>query len=793
MKKVELLAPAGNYEGFLGAIHAGADAVYIGGKKYGARAYAANFTEEEVCLAIRYAHLFDRKLYLTVNTLVKESEIGELTEYIRPFYEAGLDGVIVQDVGVLSLLRKSFPGLPLHGSTQMTITGARGARFLMGQGVSRVVPARELSLGEILRIKETGIEVEAFIHGAMCYCYSGQCLFSSMLGGRSGNRGRCAQPCRLPYELVGADGPAGQGYYLSLKDMCTIAFLPQLIEAGIDSFKIEGRMKKPEYAAGVTAIYRKYIDRCYAAPGAEYTVDQEDMERLRSLYIRSEIQEGYYHRHNGREMITPQQPGYAGTDETYLQEIRQTYLEQRSKIPVCGEVRLEKDRPALLTLWTENGRYGYEENSAKRQDHTLASRRYRICQTGQTAQAAMNKPLTKEAVEKQLRKTGNTPFFMEKLEIMMEPDLFLPVRALNDLRRDALLALEEAMTGADAVTRHITASAGSESKWNAETTYHKTKHLTETEYGTETERDMVMTTVPYLAVQIQHREQFPAVSELPEINRLYIDGDLFLADAADRGQEAFDVRLVDWKAKRPGRTLFLVMPQIVRLRDEAYLETVKGVLSASAAIWDGVLVRNLESLCWLQEENYRGEIIGDAGLYVWNRRAKAFYEQIGVSVCAPLECKKEDLYETGTEGMEVIVYGRTLLMITANCVRKTAGRCPKETGARPRAGRGQAETPSGQEESRMLLRDRYGTDFPVRIVCTHCYNEIYNSIPLSLHEYGKSVIKECPSGIRLAFTTEGEEEIRQVLACYRDFIREPEKRRKVDFSYTKGHYKRGAE
>ena len=251
MKKVELLAPAGNTEAFYGAIHAGADAVYLGGNRFGARAYAENFSEEELVACIRYAHLFGRKVYLTVNTLVKESEFSEIYEYLEPYYRAGLDGVIIQDLGVFSFIRENFPGMELHGSTQMTITGEYGAEFLKEQGACRVVPARELSLKEIRRIKEaTGMEIECFIHGAMCYCYSGQCLFSSILGGRSGNRGRCAQPCRLPYSSKGQK----ECYPLSLKDMCTIESIPELLRAGIDSFKIEGRMKKAEYAAGVTAI-----------------------------------------------------------------------------------------------------------------------------------------------------------------------------------------------------------------------------------------------------------------------------------------------------------------------------------------------------------------------------------------------------------------------------------------------------------------------------------------------------------------------------------------------------------
>ena len=263
-KKVELLSPSGNAEAFYGAIHAGADAIYLGGSRFGARAYAENFSEEELVACIRYAHLFQRKVYLTVNTLVKESEFSGLYEYVLPYYRAGLDGVIVQDMGVFAYLREHFPGMELHGSTQMTITGEYGAAFLKEQGACRVVPARELSLAEIRRIKEvTGLEIECFIHGAMCYCYSGQCLFSSILGGRSGNRGRCAQPCRLPYTT--GKHPK-ECYPLSLKDMCTIEYIPELLEAGIDSFKIEGRMKTALYVATVARTYRKAIDDYFTDP-----------------------------------------------------------------------------------------------------------------------------------------------------------------------------------------------------------------------------------------------------------------------------------------------------------------------------------------------------------------------------------------------------------------------------------------------------------------------------------------------------------------------------------------------
>ena len=389
-KKVELLAPAGNAEAFYGAIHAGADAIYLGGSRFGARAYAENFSEEELVACIRYAHLFQRKVYLTVNTLVKESEFSGLYEYVLPYYRAGLDGVIVQDMGVFAYLREHFPRMELHGSTQMTITGEYGAAFLKEQGACRVVPARELSLAEIRRIKEvTGLEIECFIHGAMCYCYSGQCLFSSILGGRSGNRGRCAQPCRLPYTT--GKHPK-ECYPLSLKDMCTIEYIPELLEAGIDSFKIEGRMKKPEYAAGVTAIYRKYIDRYYADSKAPQKISAADMHTLSCLYIRSERQDGYYHKHNGGEMVTLDSPAYSGSDETLLQNIRKEHLEHRLTLPVSMQAEFLTGETAKLYLWTGESAVTVE---------------------GNVVEEASRQPITQENIAKQLGKLGDSHFHLE--------------------------------------------------------------------------------------------------------------------------------------------------------------------------------------------------------------------------------------------------------------------------------------------------------------------------------------------------------------------------------------------
>ena len=311
--KVEILAPAGSYDILMADFAAGADAVYLGGAMFGARAYANNLSQEELLRALDYAHLHDKKIYLTVNTLMKQQELEDrLLPYLEPFYKAGLSAVIVQDFGAFEAIKEAFPGLHIHASTQMTVTGAAGAKLLKEAGASRVVTARELNLAEIKAIHDNcDIEIESFIHGALCYCYSGQCLLSSFQGGRSGNRGRCAQPCRLMYTPQTSAMPRtkgkglrgdenrqkdsnGSAYLLSPKDMCGLPVLPDIIEAGVYSLKIEGRMKNVNYAAGVTGIYRKYVDR-YLEYGREgFKVEDSDINDLMDLYNRGAFTTGYY-------------------------------------------------------------------------------------------------------------------------------------------------------------------------------------------------------------------------------------------------------------------------------------------------------------------------------------------------------------------------------------------------------------------------------------------------------------------------------------------------------------------
>lgn len=405
----ELLAPAGSLEICKAVIDAGADAVYLGGQQFGARAYANNFSKEELLEALNYAHLRGKKIYLTINTLLKNEELNALYDYLLPYYEHGLDAVIVQDIGALSYIHNCFPDLEIHTSTQMTVTGADGIRLLQQLGVTRVVMAREVSVEEMKYMQEqTGIELEAFVHGALCYSYSGQCLFSSMLGGRSGNRGRCAQPCRLPYKVDNKEK-----YILSLKDFCGIEKLPLLYDAGVYSLKIEGRMKQLSYAVGVVSYYRKYID-LFLKQKNNFLVSHKDKKELQAIGSRCGFTDTYFDKHNGTDMVTFEKPSFQQTLEVNPHEKVYQKIE--------GHLILQKDHPALFKI-----RY-----------HDIE-----VTSVGAVVQKAMKQPLIETDLKQRLEKIKDTAFEFLNIKIEMEEDVFLPNGAINQLKRDAIHQLEE--------------------------------------------------------------------------------------------------------------------------------------------------------------------------------------------------------------------------------------------------------------------------------------------------------------------------------------------------------------
>ena len=754
--RVELLAPAGNYEAFLGAVNAGADAVYLGGEKFGARAYADNFTDEDICRALHTAHFMGKKVYLTVNTLIKETEFAGLYDWLLPFYESGLDGVIVQDIGVLCYIRENFKDLALHASTQMALTGAGGASFIKEQGVTRIVPARELSLTEVRRIKEqTGLELECFIHGAMCYCYSGQCLFSSILGGRSGNRGRCAQPCRLPYRIYdGKENIKDVEYPLSLKDMCTIDYIPQLIEAGIDSFKIEGRMKKPEYAAGVTALYRKYIDLYEEKGVKDFHVTNDDMENLCSLYIRSEVQTGYYERHNGREMITLQKPSYTGSDQNLLEELRTRYIKDVDKLPVKMSVTLTAGEASRLLITDMQG--------------------ISVSVSGNAVEAAQKSPLSHETVRKQMEKTGNSHVRVTECEVNIQGDVFMPVGALNELRR----------RGAEAYERQHIIARGMipERKREEELTNIKDYRPTESvnsinkqSNATATEPDKA-NAKPVIDILISTCEQLAAVAAYP-CRRIYIDSDLYLSN-----REEIE-RYID---QNSNPVYCLALPYVLRARDEEYMRLLTAAIKSGSKI-RGFLVRNYEEVSYVKDLGGNYIMVPDAGMYVFNRESIRFWEQYSEEFTLPYELNAGENGKLADYGhcigmnSAMIVYSRIPMMISANCIRKTGGHCTRQlTGSRI----GKDDCPDSIEnlKNRMQLKDRYGTDFPVETNCVHCYNIIYNSVPYSLHKKKEEAVRIGADIWRYDFTAESGADCMEIL--------EGKFRYK---EYTTGHFKRGVE
>lgn len=719
MKRVELLAPAGNYDALLGAVNAGADAVYLGGEQYGARAYADNFSRDEIISGIRLAHIYHKKIYLTINTLVKERELEGLYDFLLPFYEAGLDGVIIQDLGVLAYVRRYFPGLELHASTQMTLTGSEGVSFLKEYGVSRVVPARELSLEEIKDLKQTGAEVEIFIHGAMCYCYSGQCLFSSILGGRSGNRGRCAQPCRLPYEINGGK----ECFPLSMRDMCTIDLLPELIESGVDSFKIEGRMKKPSYVAGVTAIYRKYIDQYYEKGSIH--VSAQDRQLLSSLYIRSKIGDGYFHRHNGREMLTLESPAYSETDPGILTEIADRYVHAPEKVPVDAQIELCSGKPAKLSL--------------------RAKEAVITCE-GEIVQEAQKQPLQMEKIEQQIRKMGASLLKVQDIKVKTQGQVFLPIGAINELRRKAVLAMEDKLIAApcrEAVPY--------------EPYVRPQKQRLQKRAGGENLRKP-------LEVCVSTWDQFDQIIDRG-LYRIYLDSRLFLV------KETLQKKL---SLKKGNTQIYGSTPYIVREKDDKTLFDVRDAYKEQ--LIQGVLIRNLESLAILKDSIAKKDLELDYGVYVWNHEALDLLSDKASGICLPVELNKgewEELITYGKQKMRLsaVVYGRLPMMITANCLQKTSDGCRGKSGT-------------------VMLKDRYGKEFPVYHDCRHCYNIVYNSVPLSLHRAFSEELQEALH-CRLDFTLETANECLKVTEYFQKISVQYED--PFYSEYTTGHYKRGVE
>ncbi|MFR1766685.1 MAG: DUF3656 domain-containing U32 family peptidase [Lachnospira sp.] len=745
--RIEVLSPAGSYDILTAVISAGADAVYLGGDMFGARAYAGNFNRDELIKAIDYAHLRDVKIYMTVNTLLKEDELdGKLIDYIAPFYEAGLDAAIVQDMGVFKTLKENFPSLSLHASTQMTVTGKYSAGLLEKLGASRIVTARELDLNEIKSIREScNIEIESFVHGALCYCYSGQCLLSSFNGSRSGNRGRCAQPCRLGYEVIDENGniinSKNSLYALSPKDMCALSILPKVIEAGVNSLKIEGRMKNVTYASKVTSLYRKYVDM-YLEKGAKgYSVLSGDIDDLMDIYNRGAFTTGYYNSSKGKNMMSVARPNHMGTKALRVEKNvggRVTFLALRQinsqdvfeidsdnsfssgrnyKEGETFDVNLPRkyELPKGRILYrTRNNRIASEvlENFVKN-EAKIPVCMYMIAKlnqplalniqttdksgnvitasvTGPIVMEAQNQPADADKVKAQLAKLGNTPFYAEHVETEFAGKVFIPVAHINDIRREAVEKLIQNKLELSGRKFHKEQVNVTVSYKDATTKNEKRKPL----------KSCMISDLSYIDYIIANNT----------IKAIYLDFSMFHKKNTNTLQEAVI------KAHSSNKEVVGVLPHVLRGRGEKKTRELIELMNFCRV--DAFLVRSLEQIGLLgsisKNDGYGGSIniITDANLYCWNKAAIAQFKQLAglcglnlLRVTYPYELKFNEIQKIADADIdfELAVYSKIPLMISEQCVRKTYGLCDNSNGS-------------------IFLKDRKNCVNEIKSVCGYCYS-----------------------------------------------------------------------
>lgn len=777
----ELLAPAGSFEHLKAAVNAGADAIYMGGEKFGARAYAHNFSKGDMIEALEFAHFHERKLYLTVNTLMKENELSEeLGDFLLPYYEHGLDGVIVQDFGAVRFIRKNFPDMEIHGSTQMTITDFHGAVAAKRMGLSRVVPARELSLAEIKRIKEeTGLEVEVFVHGALCYCYSGQCLLSSLYGGRSGNRGRCAQPCRLAYQLEDCAGnPLGkqekEKYLLSPKDLCSLSMLPELMELPVDSLKIEGRMKNVEYVAGVTAIYRKYLDELAVnwKKGDQFCPRQEDVYALEELYCRGSFTQGYWKKHNGQDMMSVVSPKNTGRKIGKIISISKNKVKISFEdtlhpkdilvIPVsadrqeeliltvpskCQEEVGKKGQIILNVPRTQSLRAGmpvYRRKNIELSAHIEKNILNKVIKypvtgditlkvgeplmlelfcrdecafvEGAVVEASEKRPVAKEDILRQMNKTGNVPFTLTNFEVNMEENCFLPMSVLKNMRQQAFALLEDLLKKGEERRRQI--QEGDSLKANNYNLPEIKKKIDNLSDNIIIDNDVSLddfTTSDFLPEKIAtvyNKEQVKLYSQDAFFDAICLPYEFF-------GLER--ILKIAQDIKSTGKKVYFCMPRVFRKSE--MLESLKSVCLSS--VWDGIYVYTINEAEFLHQSGCRIPMLAGASFYHWNemafRETHALYPQMIIREL-PVELSKreaEDMFlaldKTDQKEVffEVLVYGRISVMQSAQCLKKTTGQCNKIS-------------------EQLYLRDKKGRKLPITTHCRDCYNLIWQEMPMNL-------------------------------------------------------------
>ncbi|HHW04122.1 MAG TPA: U32 family peptidase [Thermoanaerobacterales bacterium] len=805
MKAPEILSPAGSFEALKAAVENGADAVYLGGKEFNARKGAANFSRDELRAACEYAHLKGVNIYVTVNILLSDREMEEVGNFIDFLYSIGVDGIIVQDLGLGFFIKKNFQEMELHASTQMTIHNLESAKVLKELNFDRIVLARELSLEDIKEIKkETGLKIETFVHGALCFCYSGQCLMSSFIGARSGNRGQCAQPCRLPYTIVDnkARPLSERLHFLSPRDLNMIEYLPELIEAGIDSFKIEGRLKRPEYVAQVTAIYRKAVDSFLENP-SKYRIGIEDKKRLAQIFNR-DFTTGYYFKNPGSELMSIDCPRNKGvflgkvTGFNVKTGMTQILLEDTLRVGDGVDFRgddgfgytvtrffvdkkevKEAEAGDLIEIKTKKslpkGTPVYKTCDIKLMEHLEETYRnpklekkipvdievtvkkgcpvqikvmdedgnISIRKTDYITEKAEKKPLEQRVLKEQIDRLGNTVFKLRKFTARIDDDAMVPFSIINELRRSAIKDIEN-----QRIDAHIKLNPSGNWKEYLEKVY-----------------DFKKETTPDTGLKFSVR-----VSSCEAAEAAILAG----ADIIYYGGEDLSATFSSYKeaykfARKNGREFFMVFPRIIKnqrmklfnsLLDELQKNEVRGILAGNLGI--------------LNEAKKQGfEIIADFSLNVFNSLSINLLGRLGATrVILSNELTLNQIKEMNSSvEKECIVHGKIPLMVSEhNLIKSNLKDCERAFG----------------------LKDRIGKVFPVKIDedgRTH----IYNCDELCMINYLDQMSRSGINVMQLYLIDETPERVHKVVSAY---VKTAKKEQEIDESeitpeFTHGHFFRG--
>lgn len=814
MYKPELLAPAGSFDALRAALNAGADAVYIGGSMFGARAYADNPDEDALLKCIDFCHLRDKKIYLTVNTILKNNELyDKLYSFLKPCYEEGLDAVIVQDRGVMRFINDNFKGLPIHISTQAGVTAAAGAELLASEfdAITRVVPARELSLKELARFREeTKLEMEVFIHGALCYCYSGQCLLSSMIGGRSGNRGRCAQPCRKLYSAMVDNERREEKYYLSPKDICSVEQLESLIGLGIDSFKIEGRMKSPEYVANVVDGYRRLIDRHFSEEKSSFS-NALITASFKEIYNRGGFNNGYFSQHNGPDMMSMERNGHSGVQVAKVTKVnsREAVIRLNKEIHAADVLEIRSginsvyeftvgaaqdgkqagDIIKILTMKGKNAQPGMEVYRTKnasllsslndnflkinsrikvhaefecvfgkpvRLTFSSPDGSFSVSVEGNAPQKAQNAPATKESIIKQLSKLGDTDFEYADISVKLEDGLFISVSELNSIRREACAKY------ADEYPARL-------SRKNFEETYDSAvgKRFTENNCSSQSTSSATLTIV----ASVVNPGQFKAAAKAEKVSEIYYNISGF--DTAELDEAVAQADLCKKK-------LYIGLPYICRrAMFDKVVELIKKYVHKASFI-----ARNNEEISLLLKNN--AAFRTDYNMYVMNDAAAEQLLAFAKGFTYSPEANRSELAEliSAYPSGDLLVYGRMPVMISAQCAYyNTTGRCRKGTAYTGKI------TSEEMYRQAVVFTDEKGYSFKSVQFCDFCYNVIYNSAVTDITARTGELEGLKAERIRMDFTFEDPQKV--TLLCNLQPV--GQNHIPSDEKYTNGHFNRGIE